>query len=272
MNYKLSHIPDRGKKPRQTGVTMVMDKGMSIRQAEDFIDACAHLADVVKLGFGTSIVSPKLKDKIKLYQSAGIRPYFGGTLFEAFLVRKDLDGYLSYIDKFGVDMVEVSDGSMQIDHDEKLRHISNFAQNFTVFSEVGSKQKGVVIPPEEWVSHMKSELEAGSWKVIAEARESGTIGIYNPDGSVYIDLVNSIIKNVKMENVLWEAPSGKQQGWFIKQFGSKVNLGNIAPIDLIPLETLRLGLRGDTFFDFLPSDLHSQKSSIDLSTIIDFQI
>jgi phosphosulfolactate synthase len=152
-------------------------------------------------------------------------------------------------------MVEVSDGSYDIDHKKKLEYISTLAKRGTVISEVGSKKKDVVYSPDEWVAMMKSELNAGSSKVIAEARESGTIGIYNDDGSVNMPLIKEISNHVKLENVIWEAPLKAQQAWFIKHFGSNVNLGNIAPNEIIPLETLRLGLRGDTFFQFLPDNL-----------------
>lgn len=272
MNYNLPHIPERPEKLRNHGLTMVMDKGLSVRQAEDLVESSGEYIDLIKLGFGTSLFAPKLKEKIDFYTNNNIKVYFGGTLFEAFLVRDMLDDYLKYIDKYGVSTLEVSDGSMYIHHDEKLKYINQLSQNYTVLSEVGSKQKGVTISPEDWVLHMKSELEAGSWKVIAEARESGTIGIYNADGSVYVDLINSIARNVKNENVIWEAPSGKQQGWFIKQYGSNVNLGNIAVTDVIPLETLRRGVRGDTFFDYLPAEYNDKKVTIDASVIIDFQI
>lgn len=232
---------------------MMMDKGLSIRQAEDFVETCAGFTDLVKLGFGTSMLSQRLEEKIRLYQDAGIRVYLGGTLFEAFAIRDKFDDYMKLIEGIGITMAEVSDGSMFMHHSQKLSYISKLSENFTVLSEVGSKQKGVDIPNEVWAEMMKTELEAGSWKVIAEARESGTIGIYHSDGSADVDLIDLINRKVDAANVLWEAPAGKQQAWFIKQLGSNVNLGNIATHDVIPLECLRLGLRGDTFFEFLPS-------------------
>jgi phosphosulfolactate synthase len=159
------------------------------------------------------------------------------------------------LDKMGIDMVEVSDGSYDFDRKKKLDYISKLAKRYTVVSEVGSKKKDVVYSPGEWVSMMKDELNAGSVKVIAEARESGTTGIYNEDGSINNKIIDGISKNVKMENVIWEAPLKSQQAWFIKHFGANVNLGNIPPNEIIPLESLRLGLRGDTFFQFLPKNL-----------------
>ena len=273
MNYKLPFIPERPEKPRKNGLTMMMDKGLSLKETENFIDACADFTDFVKFGFGTSIITSQLKEKLKLYKSANIRPYFGGTLFEAFAIRNMFDDYRKYISQFDVDLAEVSDGSMSMDHDKKLEYIRTLAKEVTVLSEVGSKQRGVFIPADQWVSMMKSELEAGSYKVIAEARESGTIGIFNSDGSANESLINSISTHISPDEVMWEAPDGKQQVWFIKLFGANVNLGNIAPNIVIPLECLRLGLRGDTFFDALPAELKEQKqSSLDYLTYLDFQI
>ncbi len=252
MNFNLPHIPAREAKPRNSGLTMVMDKGLSLREAEDLVDGSGEFIDFVKFGFGTSIITPRLKDKIRVYRQANIRPYFGGTLFEVFLIRNMVDDFKRFIDEYELDLLEVSDGSMELDHDLKCKYISELAKHATVISEVGSKQAGVHIPQDKWVSMMKTELEAGAWKVIAEARESGNIGIYNADHSANTDLIDDIVHNVKNENVLWEAPIKNQQAWFIKLLGANVNLGNIAPNEVISLETLRLGLRGDTFFQFLP--------------------
>ncbi|TXB66980.1 phosphosulfolactate synthase [Vicingus serpentipes] len=255
MNFELPHIPQRGQNPRQVGLTMMMDKGLSWRQAENFVDCSAHLTDVVKLGFGTSYVSKDLQKKIDIYKAAGQKVYVGGTLFEAFIARGMFDDYRRLMDKFKLDTCEVSDGSIVISHEKKCEYISNLAKDFTVFSEVGSKEAGILISPSKWIKMMQNELAAGSWKVIAEARESGNVGIYRPNGTAHVALVNKIISNVKVENILWEAPQKSQQVWFIKQFGPNVNLGNIAHNEVIPLECLRLGLRGDTFFDNLPEEL-----------------
>jgi phosphosulfolactate synthase len=255
MKTILPFIPDRPPKPRKSGLTMVMDKGLSVREAEDFMSVGSEYTDFVKLGFGTSLITPGFENKIKIYKKAGCIPYFGGTLFEAFVIRNMFKEYIVFLDKNDIDMVEVSDGSYDIDHKKKLEYISTLAKRGTVISEVGSKKKDVIYSPDEWVTMMKSELNAGSSKVIAEARESGTIGIYNDDGSVNMPLIKEISEHVKLENVIWEAPLKAQQAWFIKNFGSNVNLGNIAPNEIIPLETLRLGLRGDTFFQFLPDNL-----------------
>ncbi len=256
MNSILPFIPDRPVKPRKSGLTMVMDKGLSVREAEDFMSAGSEYTDYVKLGFGTSVITPDLGNKLKVYKKSGVIPYFGGTLFEAFIVRNMFREFIDFIDRYEIELVEISDGSFEIEHKKKLEYISTIARGRTVISEVGSKKKDIVYSPAEWVEMMKSELEAGSCRVIAEARESGTIGIYNDDGSVNRTLIQTISDNVKLENVIWEAPLKSQQAWFIKQFGANVNLGNIPPAEIIPLETLRLGLRGDTFFQFLPGDLY----------------
>jgi len=255
MKVALPYIPVRPAKPRDSGLTMVMDKGLSIREAEDFMSVGSEYTDYVKLGFGTSLVTPGFEKKVAIYKKAGVMPYLGGTLFEAFIVRDMFREFVEFLDKNEIELVEVSDGSFDIEHKRKLEYISRLAERGTVISEVGSKKKDVVYSPEEWVDLMKAELIAGSVKVIAEARESGTTGIYNEDGSINNKIITGIAEHVKLDNVIWEAPLKSQQAWFIKHFGANVNLGNIAPFEIIPLETLRLGLRGDTFFQFLPDNL-----------------
>jgi len=255
MIEQIPHIPKREKKPRETGLTMMMDKGLSVREAENFVASSAEFTDVVKFGFGTALITRELKEKIHIYREANLRPFFGGTLFELYIVRNMFEDYQKLIDKYDLDLVEVSDGSMIIPHEDKLSYIRELSKQATVLSEVGSKQADVVFPPNVWVAMMKAEIDAGSWKVIAEARESGTVGIYNPDGSANISLIDDIVKQVQIENVLWEAPIKSQQAWFINLLGANVSLGNIAPDEVVSLETLRLGLRGDTFSKFLPDSL-----------------
>ncbi|MCX6330226.1 MAG: phosphosulfolactate synthase [Bacteroidia bacterium] len=255
MKKVLPFLPERPVKPRDYGLTMVMDKGLSIREAEDFMSVGCKYTDYVKLGFGTSLITPRFRKKIKVYKEAGVVPYFGGTLFEAFIIRNMFKEFVKFLDKYEIELVEVSDGSYDIEHSRKLEYIKTLSKRGTVISEVGSKKKEVVYTPDEWVAMMRAELDAGSVKVIAEARESGTTGIYNEDGSINNEIIGAISENVKLENVIWEAPLKSQQAWFIKHFGANVNLGNIAPNEIIPLESLRLGLRGDTFFQFLPDDL-----------------
>jgi phosphosulfolactate synthase len=251
----LKFIPERSQKPRTKGVTMVMDKGLGMYQAEDLVETAGNLIDFIKLGFGTSFVNPNVKDKIKLYQKHNIKVYPGGTLFEAFIIRNQFDDYLRFIESLGYDAVEVSDGSMKMEHDLKCEYIHKLSKNYTVVSEVGSKQAGVEMTTSEWANQMKTEKAAGSFKVIAEARESGTVGIYDATGKPDFALIDILTHAIPMDDIIWEAPLKKQQAWFIQHFGAEVNLGNIAPAEIIPLETLRLGLRGDTFFNFLPEDL-----------------
>jgi len=255
MNFDLPFIPERTERPRSNGLTMVMDKGMSLRSAENFLDANGTLTDIVKLGFGTSYLTKDLKAKIKLYHEADMKVYLGGTLFEAFIARNMFDDYRKLMDQFGLETVEVSDGSIHLPHEDKLEYISKLAKDYRVLSEVGSKEEGILIAPGKWVKMMDTELKAGSWKVIAEARESGNVGIYRPNGTAHVVLVNKILAKVASEDILWEAPQKAQQVWFIKLIGANVNLGNIAPFDVIPLETLRIGLRGDTFFEHLPDEV-----------------
>jgi phosphosulfolactate synthase len=255
MKTILPFIPERPSKPRNYGLTMVMDKGLSIREAEDFMSVGSEYTDYVKLGFGTSLITPGFEKKIRIYKKAGTIPYFGGTLFEAFIIRNMFDQFVEFVKKHDITLIEISDGSYDIEHKRKLDYIGRLSEIATVISEVGSKKKEVVYSPDEWVAMMKAELNAGSIKVIAEARESGTTGIYNEDGSINNDIIGAISEHVKLDNVIWEAPQKSQQAWFIKHFGANVNLGNIAPNEIIPLESLRCGLRGDTFFQFLPDDL-----------------
>jgi phosphosulfolactate synthase len=255
----LSFLPERPAKPRKSGIAMVMDKGLSLREAEDFISVAAELTDFVKLGFGTSVMTPHVKEKVKLYKEANIRVYAGGTLFEAFLVRNAFDEYRRYIDSLGMDAAEISDGSMAMDHDLKCKYIHTLSKTHVVLSEVGSKEAGILIAPHRWTEMMQKELQAGSFKVIAEARESGNVGIYKPSGKAHTVLISKILAKIGKDDIIWEAPLKSQQVWFIRHFGANVNLGNIAPNEMIPLETLRLGLRGDTFFEFLPEELQKFK-------------
>lgn len=230
---------------------MTMDKGLSVREAEDLMDVAGHCIDVVKLGFGTSVVSNNLEKKLEVYRAAGMPYYFGGTLMEAYTIRGQFDDYRRLIEHHRCAYVEVSDGSIEMTTEDKCRYISTLAKDFTVLSEVGSKDANVVIPPYKWVELMKIELEAGSWKVIAEARESGTVGLYEKSGSANSGLIDEIMHYIPSEKIVWEAPLKAQQVWFIQLLGTNANLGNIAPSEVIPLETLRMGLRGDTFFTFL---------------------
>ena len=251
MNFNLKSIPERASIPREEGITMVMDKGMSVRQAEDMVETCGDYIDIVKLGWATSFVTNNLQAKIEFYKSAGIPIYLGGTLFEAFIIRNQFDDYRKVLDKYQIGHAEVSDGSITLNHDKKCEYIKELSKQVTVLSEVGSKDAAEIIPPYQWIELMQKELDAGSWKVIGEAREGGNVGLFRSDGEVRSGLVQEILTKIPMEKVIWEAPQKSQQVYFIKLLGTNVNLGNIAPNEVIPLETLRLGLRGDTFDYFL---------------------
>ena len=251
MKEILKNLPERPNKPRNEGLTMVMDKGLSLNEAENMIALKSDLTDIVKLGFGTSILTKNIAEKIKLYQESGMMVYTGGTLFEAFIVRNQFDDYCKLMDTLKLDMVEVSDGSMFIEHDKKCEYIQKLASNYRVISEIGSKDESVTIKNSDWIKFMKKELDAGSWKVIAEAREGGNVGVFYKNGLVKNDLIQEITKQISITEILWEAPQKQQQVWFINNFGANVNLGNISPNDIISLECLRLGLRGDTFNNYL---------------------
>ncbi len=251
MNYELKNLPVRTEKPRSTGFTMAMDKGLSLRETEDFVESCSDFVDIVKLGWATSFVTKKLTEKISAYRNAGIPVYFGGTLFEAFIVRGQFDDYRKVLDTYGLEYAEVSDGSISLNHERKCEYIRTLAQQVTVLSEVGSKDAAKIIPPYKWIEQMQTELNAGAWKVIGEAREGGNVGLFRDSGEVRQGLVEEILTQVPEERIIWEAPQKSQQVWFIKLLGANVNLGNISPSEVIPLETIRLGLRGDTFDHFL---------------------
>lgn len=262
MNYALNNIPERPEKPRSHGFTMMMDKGLSVRQVEDFVEVGGAYTDIVKLGWGTSYVSSNLEKKLAVYREAGLPVYFGGTLFEAFIIRGQFEDYRKVLDKYNMEHVEVSDGSITINHDEKCEYIRKLSDQVTVISEVGSKDDKKIFAPYKWIQLMKAEIEAGSWKVIAEARESGNVGIYRDSGEVRQGLVDEILTQIPEESIIWEAPQKAQQVYFIKLIGTNVNLGNIAPAEIIPLETIRLGLRGDTFDHFLTKTANGQNGQV----------
>jgi len=251
MNFNLTQIPERTPKPRTHGLTMVMDKGLSINEVHNFLDVAGPHVDIVKLGFGTSYVTPNLKEKIEVYQAYGMPIYFGGTLFEAFLIRNQFNEYINVCKEFGVTYMEVSDGSIDIPHAEKCGYIEKLTKHGTVLSEVGSKDAAHIIPPYKWIELMRAELEAGSSYVIAEAREAGNVGIYRGSGEVREGLVQEILTQIPHEKIIWEAPQKAQQLYFLELIDCNVNLGNIAPNEVIPLESMRIGLRGDTFHLYL---------------------
>ena len=243
-------LPARSAKPRQPGITHVLDKGLGPRGVQDLLAVAAGSIDIVKLGWGTAAVTSDLKAKVGVYQEAGVPVCLGGTLLEVVLRQSKIDEYVAWVQGLGIDHVEVSDGTIALDHDAKLDIIRRLAKEFTVLSEVGSKSEDVIFAPKRWVEMIEKELEAGSWKVITEGRESGTVGVYHADGAVKEGLIDEIRDSIDPGLLVFEAPAKKQQAWFVKHFGSNVNLGNIAPEEVISVETLRLGLRGDTLLHF----------------------
>lgn len=251
MNFNLSQIPERISKPRTSGLTMVMDKGLSNDEVRNFLSVSGPHVDIVKLGFGTSFVTPNLEEKLKIYADYGMPIYFGGTLFEAFLIRNQFEDYIAVCKNFGISYMEVSDGSIEIPHAEKCGYIEKLTAHGTVLSEVGSKDAAHIIPPYKWIELMRAELTAGATYVIAEAREAGNVGIYRGSGEVREGLVQEILTQIPAEKIIWEAPQKAQQLYFIELIGCNVNLGNIAPTEVLPLEAMRIGLRGDTFHLYL---------------------
>ena len=244
-------VPARPGKPREHGLTHVMDKGLNLRDIEGLFDTAGEYVDIVKFGWGTSYVTKNLEKKIALYRSFDTPVVCGGTLFEAVYGRGKLDEFKRWLTDHRFSHVEISDGTLDIPRDVKLELIRDFARDFTVLSEVGSKDSDVVYAPYQWVSWIKEELEAGAWKVITEGREGGTAGIFRSDGDMRTGLIDEIAHEIALDDLLFEAPTKSAQAWFVKQFGPNVNLGNIPPDEVIPLETLRLGLRGDTLREIL---------------------
>jgi len=254
MSYQISNLPKRTEKPRNKGISLALDKGFSVRQAEDFCEATSNYTDMVKLGWGTALVTQDLKEKLSVYKSYDIPVYFGGTLFEAYVLRDELNKYVQLLQDFDIEYLEVSNGTIWLSDKRKNEIIKDLSKDFTVLSEVGSKNPDDIIPPYKWVKMIEAELESGAWKVICEARESGTVGVFRPNGEIRSGLIDEIADQISIEHLLFEAPNKDQQVWFIKKFGSNVNLGNIQPSEIISVETLRLGLRSDTLFDFYSID------------------
>ncbi|HET8653376.1 MAG TPA: phosphosulfolactate synthase [Gaiellaceae bacterium] len=244
-------VPARSPKPRRSGLTHVIDKGLNLREIEGMFDTGGDYVDIVKLGWGTSYVTNNLEKKIALYRSFSTPVVCGGTLFEAVYARGKLDEYKRWLTDQRFSHVEISDGAVEIPRDRKLELIAEFGQDFTVLSEVGSKDAEVNFAPYLWVEWIKEELDAGSWKVITEAREGGTAGIFRPTGEMRTGLIDEIAHDIAIDDLIFEAPTKAAQAWFVKHFGPEVNLGNIPPEEVIPLETLRLGLRADTIKEVL---------------------
>jgi phosphosulfolactate synthase len=249
MNFHLTQIPERTARPRTYGLTMVNDKGLSVAEARNLVSGAGPHVDLVKLAFGTPLVTAGLEEKIRIFQDAGIPVYFGGLLFEAFVIRNQFNDYLSLLKEYNITTIEVSDGSIDIPHEEKCGYIEKLAKYGTVFSEIGSKDKDRehITPPYQWIKLMKAELETGATYIVAEARETGDVGLYRNSGEVREGLVQEILTKIPAEKILWEAPRKDQQLYFLQLIGANANLGNVNPTEVVALEAMRVGLRGDTF-------------------------
>ena len=241
---------------RSGGLTHVIDKGLGPRGWEDVLETSGAFIDIVKFGWGTAYVTQNLEQKLAVLKEK--RVVFGGTMFEAVYSLGKLDEYKTWLSGLGLTHVEISDGTVDIPRERKLELIADFARDFTVLSEVGSKDSSIEYSADEWKTWLREELDAGAWKVITEAREGGSAGIFDSSGGMKTELIGEIASAVGTEHVVFEAPTKASQAWFIKQFGPEVNLGNIPPDEVIPLETLRLGLRGDTLKEVL---LHEHDST-----------
>jgi phosphosulfolactate synthase len=239
-------LPERCSKPRERGLTHVLDKGLSTAEIDGLIEVAGDSVDIVKLGWGTALVTGNLEAKLARYRAYDVPVVLGGTLTEIALRDGRLDGLVAWLRELGLRHVEVSDGTIALDAERKREIVAQLSKEFVVFSEVGSKDDERIMAPYRWVEEIERELAAGAWKVVAEARESGTAGIFRPDGEVRMGLIDEIAHAIDPASLIFEAPRKEQQVWFLRRFGIDVNLGNIAPSDVLSLETLRLGLRSDT--------------------------
>lgn len=245
-------LPPRPRKPRERGITHVIDRGLSIAALDGLIETIGESVDIVKLGWGTALVTANLREKIARYEEHGIPVVLGGTLTELAIRQKRVREMGRWLHELGLRHVEISDGTIDLEPGVKRELISSLAKEFTVLSEVGSKDAETIMAPYVWVEQMEAELEAGAWKVIAEGRESGTAGIARPDGEIRMGLVDEITHAIDPERIIFDAPQHSQQVWFLQHIGGDANLGNIAADDVLSLETLRLGLRSDTVERFAP--------------------
>ncbi|MBV9606121.1 MAG: phosphosulfolactate synthase [Solirubrobacterales bacterium] len=243
----LLNLPERSGKPRDRGVTHVIDRGLSIAEIDGMVEVAGEFVDIVKLGWGTALATRNLERKLECYRSYEIPVVLGGTLTELAISRGRLDELTAWAHELGLSYFEISDGTIALEHQRKLELIERMAQEFTVLSEVGSKDDtGAITPPYVWVEQMRAELAAGAWKVIAEGREAGTAGIFRPSGEVREGLIGEIVHEIPPDRILFDAPRKDQQVWFVRRFGPEVNLSNIPVGEVLALETLRLGLRSDT--------------------------
>ena len=244
---ELLNLPERSGKPRSNGVTHVIDRGLSVAEIEGMVEVAGEFVDIVKLGWGTALATGNLERKLDRYRQYGIPVVLGGTLTELAIQRGRLDELIAWVHELGLEYFEISDGTIALEHERKLELIERLAQEFTVLSEVGSKDDtGAITPPYVWVQQMRAELTAGAWKVIAEGREGGTAGIFRPNGEIREGLIGEIVHEIAPGQIMFDSPRKDQQVWFVRRFGPEVNLSNIPVGEVLALETLRLGLRSDT--------------------------
>jgi phosphosulfolactate synthase len=247
VNTEFLELPVRSSKPREQGITHVIDRGLSLAEVDGLIEVAGRSVDLVKLGWGTALVTENLEQKLERYREYGIPVVFGGSLTELAIAQDRLEELVAWVKQLGLRHFEISDGTIALEHDRKLDLIRRLAHDFTVLSEVGSKDDtGAITPPYLWVEQMREELAAGAWKVIAEGRETGTAGIFRPSGEVREGLIDEIVHEIDPASILFDAPRKDQQVWFVRRFGTEVNLGNVPAGEVLALETLRLGLRSDT--------------------------
>ena len=239
-------LPERARKPRGEGLTHVIDGGLSTAEAEGLMASAGDYVDLVRLGWGSAYVTHDLQAKIACYRSAGVPVMLGGTLTELAWLQGRVEQLREWLHELGLEHVEVSSGTVRIPEEEKLDLIRSFAEEFTVFGEVGEKDPDALLAPYRWVEMIKGALESGARWVICEGRATGDAGLYRPDGEARTGLIDEILHEVDANRLIFEAPQKHQQVWFIRQLGPQANLGNILPGDVISLETLRLGLRADT--------------------------
>ena len=239
-------LPARSTKPREQGLTHVLDRGLSIAEVDGLVEVAGASVDIVKLGWGTALATENLAPKLERYRAHAIPVVLGGTLTELAIQQDRVGRLADWLEELGLGHVEVSDGTIALPRERKLELIGELAQRFTVLSEVGSKDAAHIMAPYRWVEDIQAELEAGAWKVICEARETGTAGIARPDGELREGLIDEIAHAIDPDRIVFEAPRKDQQVHLLKRFGADVNLGNIAPGDVLALETMRLGLRSDT--------------------------
>jgi phosphosulfolactate synthase len=243
----LLDLPHRSDKPRQRGVTHVIDRGLSIAEVDGLMEVAGNSVDIIKLGWGTALRTANLEQKLARYRQHGVPVVLGGTLTEIAIAQDRLEGLIAWVHELGLEHFEISDGTIALEHRRKVELIERLSKEFVVLSEVGSKDDtGAITPPYRWVEQMRAELGAGAWKVIAEGREAGTAGIFRPTGEVREGLIGEVVHDIDPAQIMFDAPRKHQQVWFVRRFGPEVNLSNIAPNDVLALETLRLGLRSDT--------------------------